>query len=415
MYSRRIIFLVSLAAPLAILGLVWAESTFTQLHLSPDGVYAVDSSGREWEYDFSKDKFVQETGVTSGTQTVFGREARASAEEIDSIRPMAKDQLQEELDKAQAEAEALKGQAEALREEYSNIKRIKGLQLGRVEIGPDERVEGTVVSVGPIIIKGLVEGDVISYKRITVTSTGQITGDARAPEIVKMRGGIISGRRYETDLPQIPDIKLFEETSYTGLAVNVIIFAILLFSGFLTVAVLPRPLNRMHLCLNIQFLKSFLIGFVAWILIGPAFALLCLTIIGIPVAIFILPLALILAVLLGSLAMAQLVGEKIDGLLGSRYKSQLLHMVAGLIILYFLWIMMSVFNMTPSPASRTLGTLFMVVAIIIWSVGVTAGIGAVIITRYGSRECEKRLAPPMMATFVPPTPPPPTPPPLKSD
>lgn len=387
---------------------VKAESTFVELHLSPDGVYGVDSSRKEWEYDFSRERFVRESTVSVGTQTIFGRDAQKSIDEAGATVKAEEEGLKEEAAKIQGESEALK-------EDYQTLKRIKGLQLGKVEIGSDERVSGTVVAVGPVTVKGLVDGDVISYKRITVTSTGQITGDARAPEIVKMRGGIIKGRRYETDLPQIPDIKLFEETSYTGLVVNLIIFAILLFSGFLSAAIAPRPINRLHLCLDIHFLKSFLIGFIAWILLGPAFALMCLTIIGIPVAIFILPLAVALAIVMGSLALAQLVGERIDNFLGGRYKSQLLHLVAGLIILYFSWILMSVFNISPASMSSTLGTLFMVLAIIIWSIGVTAGIGAVIITRYGSRDCEKGIGMTITVQSTPPAPPPPSPPPLKTE
>jgi len=387
---------------------IGAESTFVELHLSSDGVYGVDSSGKEWEYDFSRERFVRESTVSAGTQTVFGREAQKTIDEVDATVKAEEERLKEEAAKIQAEAEAMT-------EEYRTLKKIKGLQLGKVEIDSDERVSGTVVAVGPVTVKGLVDGDVISYKRITVASTGQITGDARAPEIVKMRGGIIKGRRYETDLPQIPDIKLFEETSYTGLVVNLIIFAVLLFSGFLSVAIAPRPINRMHLCLDIHFFKSLLTGFIAWVLLGPAFALLCLTIIGIPAAVFILPLAVILAMVMGSLALAQLVGERIDNFLGARYKSQLLHLVAGLIILYFSWILMSVFNIAPTSMSETLGTLFMVLAIIIWSIGVTAGIGAVIITRYGSRDCEKGIGTTMTIQATPPTPPPPTPPPLKTE
>ncbi len=385
-----------------------AESTFVELHLSSDGVYAVDSSGKEWEYDFSGERFVRDSATPGSTQTVFGREIQERADEIDTG-------IQRDVARARAELDRARAEAESAKTEYGTTKRIKGLQLGKVEIGPDERIEGTVVAVGPVTVKGMVDGDVISYKRITITSTGLITGDARAPEIVKMRGGIIQGRRYETDLPQIPDIRLFEETSYTGLIVSLIIFVVLLFSGFLGVAIAPRPVDRLHLCLDLHFLKSFLIGFIAWLLLGPAFALLCLTIIGIPVAIFILPLALVLAVVMGSLALAQLVGERVDNFLGGRYKSQLLHLVAGLIILYFAWILTSLFKIAPTSMSATLGTLFMVLAIIIWSIGVTAGIGAVILTRYGIRDCEKAISMMVTVQTSPPAPPPPTPPPLKSE
>ena len=63
---------------------IGAESTFVELHLSSDGVYGVDSSGKEWEYDFSRERFVRESTVSAGTQTVFGREAQKTIDEVDA-------------------------------------------------------------------------------------------------------------------------------------------------------------------------------------------------------------------------------------------------------------------------------------------------------------------------------------------
>jgi hypothetical protein len=384
-------------------------STYVELHLSPDGVYGVDSAGKEWEYDFSREKFIRESTSQKGTQTVFGRNIKKAQEAaIEELR-LKEDSINLEMERVRAEAE------EAFAQEYANLKKIKGIQLGKVEIGPDERVEGTVIAVGPVTVKGLVDGDVISYKRITVSSTGEITGDARAPEVVKMRGGIIKGRRYESNLPEIPDINIFEDaSSYTALIANLVIFGILVFAGFMAVAIMPRSLDRIRDCLKARFSKSFAVGFIGWFLFAPVFALLCLTIIGIPVAVFILPLALILAVILGSLGLGQFVGEQIDNFLGNRYHSQLLHLIAGLVILYFAWIVMSIFKIGSSAFGEAISIIFLVLAILIWAIGATAGLGAVIITRYGSRDCEKfKISVTINHAQSPP--PPPTPPPLRTE
>jgi hypothetical protein len=396
---ERLIFLFLAAVLAGIGGSLRAEDIYVELHLSPDGVYGVDSSGEEWEYDFSEERFVPESSATQRTQTAF--------------RSDIEDDLRKETERVKAQAKMLKEETKAQVEELLEIRRIKGLQLGKVEIDADERVDGSVVAVGPVVVKGIVDGDVISYRRITVTSTGEINGDARAPEIVKMRGGIIKGRRYETDLPQIPNLDLFEEISYAGLIAALVIFVVLLLAGFIGVAIAPRQMNRVRDCIRKHFLKSFIVGFGVWLAVAPAFAFLCLTIIGIPVAIFALPLALILAIILGILALSQSVGEKVDEMLGGRYKSQLLHFMSGLIIIYIAWVLAAVFSVTPSKAADAMGTLFLVLAIIFWSIGATAGLGAILLTRYGTRDCDKALEVSIKLDVSPP--PPPTPPPLKSE
>jgi hypothetical protein len=362
------------------------DTTLQELHLSSEGVYGVDSSGAEWEYDFSQSRFVKGKGKTEGTRTVFRKS------EADMIR----------------EADSAK------REIYSAIKKIKGLQLGAIEIGPGEKVDGPLVAVGPITVEGLVDGDVISYKKITVTESGEITGDARAPEIVKMRGGIIGGRRYETELPKIPQINIFQETSYSALIVNLVILSVLLFCGFLATAIMPKPISRLHDCMQTRFLKSFLTGFLVWILFAPLFGLLCLTIIGIPIAIFALPIGLVLALILGSVALGQTFGEWISSHFGGPSSTQLPHVIFGLAILYSPWIIMSLLRISPSSVSRGFSIPFLVISIIIWSIGVTAGLGAVVLTRFGSRDCSRAKKISIRLEVVP-SPPPPSPPPLKSD
>ncbi|MCX6826965.1 MAG: polymer-forming cytoskeletal protein [candidate division Zixibacteria bacterium] len=361
------------------------DTVFRDLHLSPEGVYAVDSDGTEWEYDFSHNIFIKHGKGNQQTETIFRRQQNGSVYLSDSLKANL----------------------------YSTIKKVKGLQLGAIEIGPDEKVDGPLMAVGPIIIQGLVNGDVTSYKKITVTSTGEITGDANAPEIAKMRGGIIRGRRHETSLPQMAEIHLFEKISYGGLIVNAIILTILIFCGFLAVAIIPKPTFRIKYCIQTRFFRSFFVGFISWILLIPLFALLCLTIIGIPIAILVMPLGLILGVILGSVGLGQLVGERFNQFLGGRFNSQILQAIVGITILYLLWIIVSLLGLSKSGLYQGLSISFMVLAIIIWSVGGTAGLGAVILTRFGSRSYDKIKNLSFEAGALPPSPPPPTPPPLK--
>ncbi|MEP0827403.1 MAG: polymer-forming cytoskeletal protein, partial [bacterium] len=308
---------------------------FLELHLSPDGVYGVDSQGVEWEYDFSRDEFVP-----------GGRMSSPDIPRIEIIPPIMPhpDSFLLKAERQALDAEKLVVLSDSLRKELESsvFRKIRGLQLGTVEIGPEEIIIGPLVAVGPITVKGTVKGDVISYRKITVTSSGEITGDARAPEIVKMRGAIIGGSEIETDLPKIPEIEIFDTTSDTALIANLIILAVLLFCGLLAVAIVPNSINRVEKCLQTYFVRSFFIGFAAWFLLGPVFALLCLTIIGIPVAIFVLPLALVLGVILGTIGLGQFVGQALGRVLSAGINSQLLRIVFGTTVLYIPWIIMSI-------------------------------------------------------------------------
>jgi len=389
------------------------DTTFVELHLSPEGVYGVDEDGNEWEYDFSREKFIGEgdTGEERGTVTIFGRDqvGEVLSDEISRLR----DDLDElELEELEERAEAIAKAAED-----AAIIKFKGLQLRSVDVDIGEIVDGPIVAIGPVTVKGTVDGDVISYKRVTITSTGLITGDVRAPEIVKMRGGIIEGDRIETDLPSPPRIDIFEKSADAALIVNIIIFVSLVLCSLLAVAIVPRPVDRIKVCLETSFVKSFFVGFGGWFALGPIMGILVLTIVGIPVAVFVLPIALVVGIILGIIGASQLVGKLSGRYIGGWNDTQLKQILLGLTALYLSWILMSVFMGMPSGAARFFDILFMVIAIIIWSIVVSAGLGAVVLTRFGSRDC-KRIREheiKIQVATTPSKPPPPSPPPLKTD
>jgi hypothetical protein len=312
---------------------------FKEIHLSSDGVYGVDSAGVEWDFDFSTDRFVS------------GEEGRGTTGRV--FRP------EKELEQAQKELKELEKFTPPqippdLSERIQNLKKFKGLQIGQVTIDEKEVVDGSVAAVGQVVVKGTVNGDVISYKRITVTSTGVINGDARAPEIVRMRGGLIAGKRIETPLPDFPEVQIFERTSYASLTVFSIILVSLLFAGFLSSAIVPKQVQNIRNCIRMSFAKSFFIGLAVWFGLGPLIVLLTLTIIGIPVAIFVLPIALVLAILLGIVGFSRYMGERLKRYITWQGDSQLRNILVGLGALYVSWILMSLFAISPSGASSFL-------------------------------------------------------------
>jgi hypothetical protein len=379
------------------------EQIFIEIHSTPDGIYGVDSSGQEWEFDFSKDKYIKISNGTGSTKTVFGRKKKSEASVAGADDAIPSPELGD-LPELPTTLE---------------IKKIKGLKLGSVEVKETEKIKGSIVAIGPVTVHGTVTGDVTSYEKITVTSTGVIMGDAKAPEIEKMRGGEIYGRRVETKIPTMPDIKIVRESTITALQINLIILIALLLAGFLSASIIKNPVNRINSCLRHNFIKSFLVGFLVWILYAPIFGLLMLTIVGIPVALFALPIALLIAVVLGSIAFGQLVGRIIGRYIWGGESSQLRNIVTGIIALYSFWIFMSLFMISSTDFSQGLAIAFMVIAIIIWSIGATAGVGASLLTRFGTRDivdADSKYRPPDYLYPAPPTPPtpPPSPPPLKS-
>ena len=364
------------------------DTVFTELHLSEDGVYGIDSSGNEWDYDFSRETFIITSDPDSGTKTVF-RVKKGDQRDTGTSPRSTDDQT---------------------------ISTYDGLQMGSVEVEDNEIVNSSITAVGPITVRGEVTGDVTSYSKVTITSTGMVMGNARAPQIVKMRGGIIKGNRIETDMPSIPDFEFFKQTSYTQLIVSAIIFASLLLCGFLAVAVAPKPVNKIRDCLYFSPVKSFFAGLLGWILLGPITGLLCLTIIGIPVAMIILPLAILLAVILGTIGISQRVGEKLGKYFSFSGKSQMGNVFIGIIILSAFWILAGFFAAPISPFGSGMETFILVTAIVVWSIFITFGFGAVMMTRFGSRDCAKSMVDMYkqqeQASMAPPRP---TPPPLKPE
>ncbi|MFH2034793.1 MAG: polymer-forming cytoskeletal protein [Candidatus Zixiibacteriota bacterium] len=390
------------------------DTTFYEFHITPDGIYGVDSQGNEWEYDLTRKQFETERG--NSTMTIFGRRIEIpeipEAPEIPDIEWFDDaeyyDSLSSEIEKEMSEKkrEILLRSLEA--------KRLTGLKLGKVIVEEDETVIGPVFSIGEVIVRGIVEGDVISYKRITVTSTGKIIGNATAPEIVKMRGGRITGKRLE-DFPtfNIPDVEIFiRDNSDLPMIVHLSILSGLLILGILVLLMASVPIKRLRTCLDTNFIKSFLLGFLFWIAVGPLMGLLSLTIIGIPVALLILPLAMLFGVIMGIIGMSYYSGTLLTKLFRMKTESRLVQFILGIIVLYIPWLIWAALFAEPDSTSQGFSVLFLVISIVIWSIGVSAGVGSIIITRFGTRDCKEGLSSKFSADA---TPPPPSPPPLRKD
>jgi hypothetical protein len=151
------------------------------------------------------------------------------------------------------------------------------------------------------------------------------------------------------------------------------------------------------------FLKSFFIGFLGLLAILPVFILLLVTIIGIPVALIVLPLALILATFLGDASVALAVGERIKKTLNFSTDSKIFLIAAGLLILELPFLLSGLLLIMEGAAVAGMGIFLLIIGALLNLVLWMVGFGAVILTRFGGRSKAAPAAPsaPSAPTMTP--------------
>ncbi len=258
----------------------------------------------------------------------------------------------------------------------------------KVEIGIFQKVLGDVIVIGgEIIVRGSVTGSVISiFGDVHVTSTGRVDGDAVTigGQIYQDAGGTIRGSFVDTH-------GFFPNRFIRGGIHSGTLFAISL-AGFLFILTLaivigliaPRHVERVELQVSSRFGVSFLVGFATEILLPVAFLLLMITVIGIPVALLFLPLALIALFMLGFTGVARAVGRGANER-GLRIGDSPLALISiGVVLLEVVYLVGRAIGITGdiilpvSFATRLIGAIILYVA---W----TTGLGAALMTRFGTR------------------------------
>jgi hypothetical protein len=158
------------------------------------------------------------------------------------------------------------------------------------------------------------------------------------------------------------------------------IFLFVLVIAVLVSAFLPSPTTRLETVARRSFWKTLLVGLLGEVLILPFFILLFVSIIGwalIPLA----AIALSAAFYFGKTGVSLLVGN----MFFSRFKSKLPHIVAstamGVLLIHSLWIVGGMIAYGVGPLGNMIIALGCIVAWVAW----TTGLGAVILTRFGSR------------------------------
>ena len=284
------------------------------------------------------------------------------------------------------------------------------IEAGRTVSGP------IVVYQGDLTILGRVDGDAVALGGdVVVASGGQVTGNAVAVEGNVKRDGTVdgevralSGVLTNDAVEPIVDEEPRSPASDVKLAVSWLCVLLIIGVGILVFA---QPyLEGVVDTLETRFWRSFAMGLVGALAAIPLLVLMLvalgITLIGIlliPFAVVAYVLALAGLLTLGFVAIARLTG----GALGSdavrrlsARGSALRGVVIGMLVLLGMWIVAAALSAVP-----VVGPLLRAVAVTVTFVAATAGLGATILSRAGTRTVEATAAKPMEpAVWQTPTP-----------
>jgi hypothetical protein len=311
------------------------------------------------------------------------------AEEVDVESAVEKEELEELIEPETEEAQEATGEEAEEKVYFEDVVKV-GESL---VVEENEVVKGDVVCIGGTLrIAGTVRGDAVCVGgTMRLDSTAVIRGDAVAVggSIDRHDDATIKGESISIGMPILPELfglsapcRITRVTraasspfpAFFGMFLFVLVIAVLV-SAFL-----PNPTKRLETVARRSFWKTLLIGLLGEVLILPFFILLFISIIGwalIPLA----AIALAAAFYFGKTGVSLLVGN----MFFSRFKSKLPHIVGstalGVLLIYSLWIVGGII----AYGVGALGGMIIALGCIVMWVAWTTGLGAVILTRFGTR------------------------------
>lgn len=277
--------------------------------------------------------------------------------------------------------------------------RADSLALGGRVIPAGTTVTGPiVVAGGDLDVRGTINGSAIAIAgNVVVHAGGRVTGDAIAAfGEVSLDGGTIGGAM--RSMTGMWGESLRSSLRGDGIAPSrrsplqfaLGWFGVLLLIGLGVLVFASSYLNGVVDVLQESFWRSFFVGIAGEIGILPAVLLLvvglAITIIGallIPFAVVAFVLAVAGLATLGFIAVAQLTGGSIGSRSADRLTargSALRAVLLGVTLYMGLWVCVSVLGFVPA-----VGSILRIVAILVTYVAVTAGFGAALLSRGGTR------------------------------
>ena len=255
------------------------------------------------------------------------------------------------------------------------------IRIGKdVAIEKGQRVRSVLAVGGQITIHGTVEDSVMAVGgSVVLTKTAVVKGD-----VASVGGIIVMAKDAEVggDLTEINSTNFYETMmnaissewegwSWVFALISLSILAVVLCMALLTAALLPKQVIAVSEAISENTMKVILTGVLALVTIAPLALLLTISVIGIAL----IPLEIILVVLtilLGFIAVSRLIGSWVFGLLGKNGAGVVRETFWGLVIIWIVgWI-------------PYVGWMIKAIAIVL-------GLGAALITRFGTHQGWKNL------------------------
>jgi len=254
-----------------------------------------------------------------------------------------------------------------------------------VKIEAGQKVYNVVVIGGQITVSGAVEKSVVAVGgSVVLTRTAVVGGN-----VVSIGGVIVIARDAEVggSLTEINSSNLNEILatavssewkgwSWIFAVISLSIFLVILVLAMLIVALLPKPVRVVSEAIHENTFKVVLWGILGLVLIAPLALLLTISVVGIAL----IPLEMIFvvcSVLLGFIAVGRFAGRAVLHVFRRQEPSLLHETFWGLILLWLIgWI-------------PYIGWMVKAIAIVV-------GLGAALVTRFGTHEGWKCVPPPTM-------------------
>jgi len=279
----------------------------------------------------------------------------------------------------------------------------------KIKVKEGEKVRGSVVSIGgDVVVRGVVTEDAVAIGGdVYITSTGDVQGSAVAvggtvrrepggrigqdevslgpgwfPPMVFLKPNIMHGANFRSPFMLGAFGKTIMKVFWLGLVIMIGMGIVLLF---------PKQLKNVEDRIRTAPGKSGLVGFVTQILLVPllvfAIVLLCITIVGIPLIIFVVPLyvfAVIAAFFFGYIGIASIVAKLVESRAGLDMESPYARVALGVLILMITGLVATVLGFGGGPL-HFIAIMLGLVSWMILYLAATIGLGAVVMTRFGSR------------------------------
>jgi hypothetical protein len=327
---------------------------------------------------------------------------------------MAHEQERLDEERARAEEEIERSHVDRDRQVHRRDKDRQGQRGEIVRMGQDVVIEAgdivtdVVVIGGDLEVLGEVDGDAVSVGGDFKVGPGaRISGDAVAVggDLDVSPDAIVEGDEVEvgTGVGFLHGLSGLhhDEPHHGSVGRSILTLLVFLFIGWLAAVLAGERLNSLADAMAQDWLRSFLTGMLVLVLWLPAVFLSAITVIGIPVAIFLIlavPMLAFIGYLIGALAL----GRRVSVGLGRPLSSPLRNMVAGILVIGLLAFIGEVLGLVGFLGP--FGFAFKIVSYVLFSFAATSGLGVIALAIFASRF---RHRPPLTA---PPPPPPPAPP-----